>query len=282
MSEPTSLGSSQIAANDTSDADPAPQVANRPDDAADEQVTADLEEELRTLGGDANRPLVERLVEAQEAIGDLLSRYSAAVRGTEPEEILEASRPTFASLKAEYAALYASIQINPARAGQVAFHRTKLLQFRPRYEDVSAATGVPWWFIGIVHALEASFNFNGHLHNGDPLRARTVQVPRGRPLRWNPPSDWVSSAVDAITMSGLANRPDWDLPVTLFRFESYNGFGSRRRGINSPYLWSFSNHYVRGKFVRDHVFDPNAVSKQCGAAVMIKALEQAGDIRLDV
>ena len=26
--------------------------------------------------------------------------------------------------------------------------------------------------------------------NGDPLRFRTVQVPKGRPTTWNPPSDW--------------------------------------------------------------------------------------------
>ena len=47
-------------------------------------------------------------------------------------------------------------------------------------------------------------------------------------------------------------------------------------GINSPYLWSYFNHYTKGKFVADHKYDPNAVSKQCGTAVMLKALETAG------
>jgi hypothetical protein len=56
----------------------------------------------------------------------------------------------------------------------------------------------------------------------------------------------------------------------LFRFEGYNGFGYRRAGVNmaSPYLWSFSKHYSRGKFVSDGKFSFTAVSKQCGAAVL--------------
>lgn len=44
-------------------------------------------------------------------------------------------------------------------------------------------------------------------------------------------------------------------------------FGSRslprNRGKPSAYLWSFSNHYEKGKYVRDRVWDPNYVSKQC-------------------
>ena len=75
----------------------------------------------------------------------------------------------------------------------------KLLQYRLRYEKVAAATGAPWWFSRIVHALEAGFNFNAHLHNGDPLTGSTVQVPNGRRKVWNPPNDWETSAMDAIT-----------------------------------------------------------------------------------
>ncbi|MDQ3815011.1 MAG: hypothetical protein M3347_13810, partial [Armatimonadota bacterium] len=31
-------------------------------------------------------------------------------------------------------------------------------------------------------------------------------------------------------------------------------------------------HYTKGKFVADGVFDPNAVSKQCGAAVLLRRM----------
>ena len=107
--------------------------------------------------------------------------------------------------------------------------------------------------------------------------ARTVNVPANRPPRWNPPNDWLSSAIDAITFEGFAGQSDWSIARTLYRFEGYNGFSYRTKGINSPYLWSFSTHYTRGKFVRDHVYDENAVSAQCGAAVMLKSLQLAGE-----
>ena len=41
----------------------------------------------------------------------------------------------------------------------------------------------------------------------------------------------------------------------------------------SPYLWSFSEHYQRGKYATDGRFDANLVSKQCGAAVLLKQLD---------
>jgi hypothetical protein len=63
----------------------------------------------------------------------------------------------------------------------------------------------------------------------------------------------------------------------LFRFEKYNGFGYRRRNIQSPYLWSYCQHYTSGKFIQDGKYDPGAVSKQCGAAVLLSELQHAGE-----
>jgi lysozyme family protein len=204
-----------------------------------------------------------------------LSRYTAEVlvrRSTLAEE----ANLSFEDLEPRYAALYSSCRIRPERVGEVAWHRKKLVQYRPRYEAVSAKTGIPWWFIGVVHALEASFSFFAHLHNGDPLTGRTIQVPKNRPVTWNPPSDWESSAIDALTYEKLVGLADWSVSQALYRWESYNGFGYYSRQVNSPYLWSFSNHYTKGKFVADGKYDPHAVSKQCGAAVMLRALEDAG------
>ena len=80
---------------------------------------------------------------------------------------------------------------------------------------------------------------------------------------------------------GFQDLKDWSLERMLYRWESYNGFRSRRNGINTPYLWSFSNNYAKGKFVADNVWDPNAVSKQCGAAVLLRVLVDRKLIRLD-
>ena len=64
----------------------------------------------------------------------------------------------------------------------------------------------------------------------------------------------------------------------LFRFEKYNGFGYRSHGIASPYLWSYSNQYTKGKYVRDGKWDANAVSLQCGAALLVKELVARGAV----
>ena len=96
-----------------------------------------------------------------------------------------------------------------------------------RYETVSAATGVPWFVIGIIHSLEGSSNFKTHLHNGDPLTARTIHVPKGRPITGQPPFTWEDSAVDALKFDNLAGSTKWSLPSTLFRLEGFNGFGYR-------------------------------------------------------
>lgn len=237
----------------------------------------------------ARRPLLNRLVALQDSasdpaaaeyIGALLSLYTSGTRMHTPLAVVE-SGLSFEELKPKYEALYASCQIRPERAGEVAWHRQKLEQYRPRYEVVAAKTGVPWWFIGVAHALETSFNFNGHLHNGDPLAARTVRVPKNRPAVWIPPTDWESSALDALAYKNFSGLADWSLAASLYRWESYNGFGYYAQNIHSPYLWSYSKHYTKGKFVADHEFDPDAVSKQCGAVVMLKALEVAGIVNVE-
>lgn len=189
----------------------------------------------------------------------------------------------FADLKAEYRTLFEACVIRPEKLDSVKWHRDKLIANKSRYQAVASQFGaMPWWFVGIVHALEASFRFNKHLHNGDPLSARTVNVPAGRllPPR-DPPYTWEESARDALEMKNLARVSDWSLERCLYLFESFNGYGYRQhRGIHSPYLWSFSTYYSRGKYVRDGRYDPDAVSKQCGAAVIVRDLANAGLIGL--
>jgi lysozyme family protein len=189
---------------------------------------------------------------------------------------------TFEALRDQYVSLFNSCVISDAHRAQVAWYVGKLTDsdYDESYDTVEDAICVPWYFVGILHAMEASFNFDAHLHNGDPLDKKTVHVPAGRPPVWLPPSDWPSSAEDALTLEGFANQTDWSLARTLYRMEAYNGFGSRRKGINTPYLWAFSNHYTKGKYVADGKWDPNYVSTQCGGAVMLKALLASGKMTL--
>ncbi len=183
----------------------------------------------------------------------------------------------FADLAEEYAAFFASAELQASRKQSAEWHVTMMRKSRERYAAAGKRGGVPWYFIAAVHGLEASFNFRAHFHNGDfPLGRRTRQVPSGRPLVWLPPSDWESSTIDALRLMGFSGQQDWSLPRTLYRLEAFNGFGYRRLGRITPYLWSFSNHFDRGKFVADGHFDPRARSQQCGAAMMLKLLEEAG------
>lgn len=179
----------------------------------------------------------------------------------------------FSNIEDEYRRNFELFKLRPEREAAVLARCKTILKERDRYEALGSQLGIPWTFIGIVHSLESGCNFQRHLHNGDPLSARTVQVPTGRPEDLAPPFTWEQSAKDALRMKHLAALNDWGIATTLFRWESYNGMGYRTRGLPSPYLWSFSDLYRKGKFVADHKFDPEAVSQQPGAAVLLRTLQ---------
>lgn len=224
--------------------------------------------------------------EISSPAGELLSELHARERFGKAEFIVRpgtraAPKPQLAAVRDEYLKRFAQCKIRPEFIGSLNWHVQAIQRHRARYEKLSDRVSIPWYFIAVVHGLEASFNFLSHLHNGDyPLTQRTRNVPRNRPIDWLPPSDWESSAVDALTLEGFTGKKDWDLAGMLYRWEAYNGFGYRSRSIPTPYLWSFSNQYSRGKFVADGKFDPAARSKQCGAAVMLKGLVNAGVVTL--
>jgi lysozyme family protein len=183
-------------------------------------------------------------------------------------------------LHTEYESLFSTGVIRPDKLGSVNWHIGKLKTFREDYEATGTPLGIPWWFVGIIHCMECGFNFEGHLHNGDPLDAKTVHVPKGRPLSDN--WDWASSARDALTMKGFDSWNEWSTAGALYQWERYNGFGYRKfhPETKSPYLWSFSNHYTKGKYVADGDWSATHVSKQCGAATLLRAMVNRGLVAL--
>lgn len=188
--------------------------------------------------------------------------------------------PLTDDLRQQYQSLFTSCVVNPAELNAVNRVISRIMPNQGRYQSVAGPLGIPWYFVAVVHNMECGLNFNQHLHNGDPLTARTVHVPAGRPPNGSPPFTWEQSAADALTFQGFANLTDWSLPVILYRLEAYNGFGYRKLTppINTPYLWSFSNQYTSGKYTADGEFDPNAVSTQCGAAVILFQMAQNGTV----
>jgi lysozyme family protein len=256
------------------------------------KTDADLGSTLPTTQGGLYAIAVPRLIRVMDRAdgedpgmndeaGKLLAELNAAQRET-PEAFQENPPPpsratSFEVLKDEYRSFFSTTELRADRSELADWHKRVMLQYRSRYEAVEKATGVPWFLIGAIHGLEASYNFRAHFHNGDfPLSARTRQVPANRPPNWRAPYVWENSAKDALTLLGFVGKSDWTLERTLYRLEAYNGFGYRRLGVPSPYLWSFSNHYESGKFVADGKWNPAARSQQCGAATKIKMLVDAG------
>lgn len=205
------------------------------------------------------------------------SRESAVNRDPVPEAP-DPSSSEEQNAGSELVSLWHSMEIRPRWKVWTKRVADRVLKGRDRYDDVARVTGAPWYFIGILHQMEANGDWTRHLHNGDSLAARTVRVPAGRPVKGAPPFSWEESATDALSVEGVQWVKEWTLEKVLDRMERYNGLGYRYRGMRSPYLWSGSDHYKRGKFVADGKFDPEAVSLQVGGAVILRELADRGEV----
>lgn len=141
---------------------------------------------------------------------------------------------------------------------------------KARYLAVAARTGVPWYFIAVVHEREADQKWNTQLGQGDPLNRVSVHVPAGR----GPFATWEDGAVDALVNCApyAARTKDWSIGSLLTMLEEYNGLGYANRGIPSPYVWSGTDQYKSGKYIRDGVFDANAVDVQLGCAGLLMTM----------
>lgn len=148
----------------------------------------------------------------------------------------------------------------------------RLVAAKERYQTVAARTGIPWPFIAVTHQRESSQNWSRSLAQGDPWDRVSTHVPAGR----GPFKSWEGAAYDALVNCApyAARNKDWSIGGLLTLLERYNGVGYVNRGLPSPYLWSGTDQYSRGKYVRDGVFDPDAVDKQLGCAGLIMAMMQ--------
>ncbi len=188
--------------------------------------------------------------------------------------------PFAEELSREYRETFTHAAIRPERLAEVRRTAQRICAeaAMARYNAVSGATGVPAHVIGIVHCLECALDFRKHLHNGDPLGARTVRVPAGRPRDGEPPFSWEQSAADALRLKKLDRWSDWSVPGIAYVLERYNGFGYRlyHPGTPSPYLWSFTTAYVSGKYASDGKWSDALVSRQCGGMALLRAMLEDG------
>lgn len=167
----------------------------------------------------------------------------------------------------------------------------RIIANKSKYETVSKSVGyIPWWLIGCLHNMESGMSFNGHASNGDPLSARTRQVPKGEPRDMGePPYTWEETAISiyrqkkgGLNYLGLGAGIDSIIEALHFA-QAFNGFGYEEGAgratvppSSSPYLWAGTNQYVQGKYVSDGRFDSRAVSAQIGVATIMKKLQSLG------
>ncbi|BBF92628.1 hypothetical protein [Blastochloris tepida] len=171
--------------------------------------------------------------------------------------------------RAEAEGLLASMLITDAARIDRAAKR--ILKIKPLLLETSAKTGIPWYWIGAILERESACNTKRHVHNGDPLSNRTVNVPAGRlPAPAKPPFKFSDSAFDALcVLKGLHKVGDWTHARMAYEAERYNGFGYRRMGRRSPYLWAGTSHQQIGKYVADGKFDPGVTDRQPGVMPII-------------
>ena len=187
----------------------------------------------------------------------------------------------FSAISADYTRLLKVMAIKPAWSDRIYKRAAYLLQFKKRYQEISKRTGVPWEMIATIHNLESGASFSKHLHNGDPLSAKTVRVPAGRPEYSFAPYTFEESAEDALLMKGLNKIKSWTDERICYEMERYNGFGHRlyHASVLTPYLWSGTNLYTSGKYVSDGKWDSNAVSQQVGGIPLLYAIREMDTVK---
>ena len=165
----------------------------------------------------------------------------------------------------------AHLKDDPLSKKKLMLYSSKVIANIKRYQFIQKETGVPWQLVAAIHGLEASFNFNACLHNGDPLGKKTTHVPAGL----GPFFTWESSAIDVLNRHHVDKIKHWSIPECLQFAEAFNGMGYllKHTDVNSPYLWSMTNLYTKGKYVADGKYDPQAVSKQVGVAALFLDLK---------
>lgn len=143
---------------------------------------------------------------------------------------------------------------------------------KARYERVADATGIPAELIAALHWRESTGNFSTYLHQGDPLGKPAVHVPKDIPLftTWEPAAEHALDSKSYITDKLSLTKDTTDLAALATFAEYYNGLGYYNKGKPSPYVWSGTDQYSRGKYVADGRYSSVTKDRQLGVVAMIQ------------
>lgn len=186
------------------------------------------------------------------------------------------------TLKPQYEQLFATCQLRRSCLEPTGRIAQEILQRQGDYGLVERQTGVPWWFVGILHYRELDFR-DAHLHNGDSLTNRTIRYPQGRPIA--PPANgqpytFVESAIDALRWKQFHTAKDHSIGAMLWGFELWNNFCDVKGGKNSEYLWNGTNHFSSSQYWNQSLIGNNNDSygqgHKIGAAAIVWYLYYQG------
>jgi lysozyme family protein len=205
------------------------------------------------------------------------ARITRGLRGTifDPGD---ADPPTVpADLAADYNARWRAMVVRPERLAAADEVARRMASREARYRAITDPLGVPWYWLAAVHELEHSGRFTTSMVVTDPIDVRP-----GQPIPDATITDaqWDDTARALLRARALPLWRGWDVPGLMYQWERYNGMGYRPLNVPSPYLWSFSNQYTAGKFIRAGVFSPTTVSAQPGTAVLLRRLIDLGAVTL--
>jgi len=168
-------------------------------------------------------------------------------------------------IEAEYVSLLASVRFTRIVPRQTI---NRMLSRRGFYEEVFKVTNVPVLWLMVINERESSSDMNTYMGNGDPLHHRTIHVPRGR----GPFSSWPLGAEDALKFDKIDQVADWTTPRACYEAEVWNGFGYRKHGRHSAYVWAGTNVYTKGFYSSDGHWEPNGIDPRCGVVALMKAV----------
>lgn len=182
----------------------------------------------------------------------------------------------YAQLEPEYARLVATARIRPEVEAVLEKACRRLLRDKDVYDEAFEKTGVPTAALMALAEREMTGNLHRYLGNGQVLTRRTTIVPIGRGPFPDTHEGFVAGCLDALRLDGLdkvAHTPEgWTLPRFGYESEDWNGWGYRSRGIPTPYFVGGTTAQRSGKFIADHVFDPNHMDEQLGTLAIVEKL----------
>lgn len=164
----------------------------------------------------------------------------------------------------------------PAQDQDLLLFRANYEKNKARYQAVANRANVPPALVAAIHWRESTGDFGTYLHQGDPLGKKAVNEPNDIPVMDN----WEDAAVHALSMKDKAatgsafglDATTTDAATLAAYAEMYNGTGYHDRGIASPYVYSGTDEYQKGKYVSDGKFSKNAKDQQLGVMVMLDSI----------